>query len=72
MFCWNRPIRETQKEMESLMEQMVRQEKLAMIGQISGSIAHELRNPLGAIRQSVFFLKRFFDNAPKSNLPEKS
>ncbi len=48
------------REMEALMAQVVRQEKLATIGQISGSIAHELRNPLGAIKQSLFFLNRLY------------
>ena len=48
------------REMEALMDQAVRQEKLAAIGQVSGSIAHELRNPLGAIKQSLFFLNRLY------------
>ncbi len=38
------------------MERLLRQEKLATVGQISGSIAHELRNPLSVIKQSMFFL----------------
>ena len=42
------------------MEKMIRQEKLATIGKISGSIAHELRNPLGAVRQSVYYLRTKF------------
>ncbi len=49
-------VQEKQKEMESLMARLIRQEKLATVGQISGSIAHELRNPLSVIRQSIFFL----------------
>ncbi|MFQ5631922.1 MAG: PAS domain S-box protein, partial [bacterium] len=55
-------VQEKQHEMEHLMERLVRQEKLAAIGQISGSIAHELRNPLGAIKQSIFFLNRLYEN----------
>jgi signal transduction histidine kinase len=47
-----------QHEMEGLFERLLRQEKLATIGHIAGSIAHELRNPLGAVKQSVFYLKR--------------
>ena len=34
----------------------MRQEKLAAIGKIAGSIGHELRNPLGVISNSVYFL----------------
>ena len=51
-------VQEKQREMETLFERLLRQEKLATIGQMAGSIAHELRNPLGAVKQSVFFLKR--------------
>ncbi len=53
-----RAVHQTKQEMKTLMERMVRQGKLATIGQVAGSIAHELRNPLGAIKQSVFFLHR--------------
>ena len=51
-------VQETTRKMEALMARMVRQEKLATIGQLAGSIAHELRNPLSVIQQSLFFLNR--------------
>ncbi len=54
-------VQKKQQEMESLMECLIRQEKLATVGKISGNIAHELRNPLGAIKQSVFFLNRVLE-----------
>ena len=57
-------VEQKTKEMEELNAKMMRQEKLATVGKISGSIAHELRNPLGAIKQSVFFLKRKWKDAP--------
>lgn len=37
-------------------ERQQRQERLATIGQVSGGIAHELRNPLNVVRTSVYYL----------------
>ncbi|MCF6149348.1 MAG: PAS domain S-box protein [Candidatus Kuenenia sp.] len=39
-------------------EQIRRSERLASIGELAASIAHEIRNPLGAISNSVCMLKR--------------
>jgi signal transduction histidine kinase len=38
-------------------DQLVRTERLASIGLVGGSIAHELRNPLGVISNSIYFLR---------------
>ncbi len=39
-------------------DQIRRSERLASIGELAASIAHEIRNPLGAISNSVCMLKR--------------
>ena len=54
-----RRVEERTAEVFQYQQRLIRQEKLAAIGQISGSIAHELRNPLGAMKQSIFFLRRY-------------
>jgi signal transduction histidine kinase/streptogramin lyase len=43
-------------ERKMLEEKLLRQEKLAVLGQLAGGVGHELRNPLGAIKNSVYFL----------------
>jgi len=40
-----------------LTEQLVRQTRLGTIGQVTASIAHEIRNPLGAVRNAAYLLK---------------
>jgi len=37
-------------------EALVRQERLAALGQLTATVSHELRNPLGTIRTSLFVL----------------
>jgi PAS domain S-box-containing protein len=44
------------RELRRTQEQLLRRERLAALGEIAGSIAHELRNPLGAIRNATYFL----------------
>jgi PAS domain S-box-containing protein len=49
-------------EQKVLQERMVRQEKLAVLGQLAGGVGHELRNPLNAIKNAVYFLKMALEN----------
>lgn len=45
------------QESNALREQMARREKLAALGQIVGSVNHELRQPLEVIANAVYYLK---------------
>lgn len=45
-------------ERKRLEAQLLRRERLAALGQLTGTVAHELRNPLGAIAASVAALRR--------------
>jgi signal transduction histidine kinase len=50
-------VEERTRELRAAQEQLVRQERLATLGQVAGSIGHELRNPLGVISNAVYYLK---------------
>ncbi|RLG32016.1 hypothetical protein DRN98_05890, partial [Methanosarcinales archaeon] len=47
---------ERTQELEEVYERLKRGERLATIGELAGTFAHEIRNPLGAIKNSVYYL----------------
>jgi PAS domain S-box-containing protein len=50
-------VEERTRELRDAQDKFVRHEKLSAIGQMAGSISHELRNPLSVISNAVYFLK---------------
>jgi signal transduction histidine kinase len=44
------------RQLEETQEKLLRQERLATLGQLAGSVSHELRNPLGVISNAVYLL----------------
>ncbi len=56
-------IEERSRELLDAQEELVRKEKLSILGQLSGSVGHELRNPLGVMSNAVYFLKMVLTDA---------
>ncbi len=54
---------ERARELRAAQEQLVRQERLATLDQLAGSIGHEFRNPLGVISNAAYFLKMSLPDA---------
>jgi PAS domain S-box-containing protein len=50
-------VEDRTRELRDAQEQLVRHEKLAVLGQMASSVGHELRNPLGVISSAVYYLK---------------
>ncbi len=52
-----RRVEERTAELRTAQEGLIRSERLSVLGQLTATVAHELRNPLSAIRNSVYALK---------------
>lgn len=56
-----RTVAERTRQLLDAQEELVRNEKLAFLGQLAGSVGHELRNPLGVMSNAVYYLKTLCD-----------
>jgi len=60
------------RELESLREQVRRMDRLAAIGEMAATVAHEIRNPLGGIRGFAALLARDLGpDDPRARLVDK-
>jgi signal transduction histidine kinase len=54
----NRQMHENLVKLRDAQDELVRKGKMAQLGQLTATVAHELRNPMGAVRTSAFLLER--------------
>ncbi len=47
-------------------EELARKERLAVLGQLSGYVGHELRNPMGVISNAVYYLNTVLTDADET------
>jgi PAS domain S-box-containing protein len=50
-------VEERTEQLRLAQDELVRAEKLAVIGQLAGGVGHELRNPLGVISNAIYYLQ---------------
>jgi len=60
--------KQAEAKLREIQQQLVRSEKLAAIGQLAGGVGHELRNPLGAIKNAAYYVR---GKVAKSELAQK-
>jgi PAS domain S-box-containing protein len=51
-------VRERTAALEVVQRELLRKERLAVLGQLAGGLAHQIRNPLGAIANAASLLRR--------------
>ena len=60
-------VEQRTKELRDAQEELVKREKLSVLGRLTAIVSHDLRNPLGVIRSSAFYL-----NGRLGNVDEKT
>lgn len=50
-------------QLQAAQDALVRKEQQAMLGRVAASVGHELRNPLGAMSNAVYYLQTVLDDA---------
>ncbi|HEX5475694.1 MAG TPA: ATP-binding protein [Vicinamibacterales bacterium] len=52
-----RELAEAVKTLEETQAELVRRERLAILGQLASGVGHELRNPLGVMTNAIYYLE---------------
>ncbi|MDA3971415.1 MAG: PAS domain S-box protein [Desulfobulbaceae bacterium] len=59
-------VQERSAQLLAAQDELVRKEKLSLLGQVAGSVGHELRNPLAVMNNAVYFLQTVLADADET------
>jgi len=59
-------VEERTRKLKEAQEKLIRREKLSVLGQMAGSVGHELRNPLGVISNAAYYLRMTLSEADET------
>ena len=55
-------VEQRTRQLKAAQEQLLQREKLSVLGQMAGGIGHELRQPLGAIKNAAYYLNMILED----------
>ena len=61
---------ELEERVREAQESLVRRERLAVLGQLAGGVAHQIRNPLAAIMNATYVLRRHLQPGQHSDVED--
>jgi PAS domain S-box-containing protein len=65
-----RRVEERTRELRTAQDELLKKERLSTLGQLTATVAHELRNPMSAIRNTAYVLREAAGpNAPQFERP---
>lgn len=50
-------VKQRTEQLEKAQQELVQKERLAVLGQLTATVSHEIRNPLGTVANSLYLLK---------------
>jgi PAS domain S-box-containing protein len=56
-------MKKAEMALQEAQEKLLRTERMAVLGRVSGGIGHELRNPLAAMKNATYYLKMVLDTS---------
>jgi PAS domain S-box-containing protein len=59
-------VEERTRELHDAQQELIRKERLAILGQLAGGVSHELRNPLATITNAIYFLQMTLADADET------
>ncbi len=59
----NRDLHRHMQQLAEAQNEIIRKGKMAQLGQLTATIAHDIRNPLGTVRTAAFLISRKFKDA---------
>jgi signal transduction histidine kinase len=57
-------VQERTRDLQDAQHELVKREKLAILGQLAGGVGHELRNPLGVMTNALYYLDAVLRDVP--------
>ncbi len=54
----NRDLADHMQKLQAAQDEIIRKGKMAQLGQLTATVAHEIRNPLGAVRTATYLIER--------------
>ncbi len=51
-------VEERSRDLHAVQQELLKKERLATLGQVAATVSHELRNPLGVMRNSIYVLRK--------------